>query len=161
MKEYLISSCGDTVCVTKSPSETEALGAALGEKIKESVPCGGARFVALSGGLGAGKTAFVRGLSSALSPGSAVRSPTYTIVNEYRRGDLPLFHFDLCRISDEDDLYSTGYYEYLDSGICAVEWSNLARYALPKERWDVEIESLGDTERRITIKYISGGDNKC
>ncbi|MCD7788013.1 MAG: tRNA (adenosine(37)-N6)-threonylcarbamoyltransferase complex ATPase subunit type 1 TsaE, partial [Firmicutes bacterium] len=70
-----------------------------------------------------------------------------------------LFHFDLCRISDEDDLCSTGYYEYLEEGICAVEWSDAAPWALPDERWDVKIKTLGENERLITIE-LKGGTAK-
>ncbi|MCD7747862.1 MAG: tRNA (adenosine(37)-N6)-threonylcarbamoyltransferase complex ATPase subunit type 1 TsaE [Firmicutes bacterium] len=161
MTEFTIDAGGGAASyITRSADETEALGASLGEKIKKDFRVGKcARFIALSGGLGAGKTAFVRGIASVISPKSAVKSPTYTIVNEYRRGDVPLFHFDLCRISGEDDLYSTGYYEYLEGGICAVEWSDAAPWALPDERWDVKIKTLGENERLITIE-LKGGTAK-
>lgn len=137
--------------VSTSPETTEALGAKLGEIIAEdSSPA----FIALFGDLGAGKTAFVRGLASILSPGSIVRSPTYSIVNEYRRGPLPLYHFDLYRIEDEDDLYSIGYYDYIESGICVTEWSERAESELPKPRWEVKIVGSADLDRSISITYL-------
>ena len=130
-----------------SEAETEAIGAALARHMDAAHSA----FVALSGELGAGKTAFVRGMASVLSPGSAVKSPTYTIVNEYRRGKTPLYHFDLYRISGPDDLYSIGYYDYLDRGICVAEWSERAGGELPSPRYDVKIVKTGENSRRITI----------
>lgn len=137
--------CGDV-------SETEAVGAALGNAVKEA---GDVAFVALKGDLGAGKTAFTRGFASVLSPGSIVRSPTYAIVNEYKKGTLPLYHFDLYRIEDEDDLYSVGFYDYVDSGICIVEWSERAESELPTPRWEVTIVGCADMERTLTVAYVS------
>jgi tRNA threonylcarbamoyladenosine biosynthesis protein TsaE len=99
--------------------------------------------VALEGDLGVGKTVFVRGLVSVLVPGSAVRSPTFALVNEYRKKDtrIPVYHFDVYRINDEDDLYSTGFYDYLDgNAVCLVEWSENIRYAFPKKYLTVRIE---------------------
>ena len=93
--------------ISASPEETEQVGAALAQRIaegKEELP----RFIALYVDLGSGKTAFVRGFTSFISPRSAVRSPTFTIVNEYRGGKIPVFHFDMYRIDGEDDLYSIG-----------------------------------------------------
>ena len=115
-----------------SEAETEAIGAALARHMDAAHSA----FVALSGELGAG---------------SAVKSPTYTIVNEYRRGKTPLYHFDLYRISGPDDLYSIGYYDYLDRGICVAEWSERAGGELPSPRYDVEIVKTGENSRRITI----------
>lgn len=133
-------------------SVTEAIGAALGVAVKEA---GGTAFVALKGDLGAGKTAFTRGFASVLSPGSIVRSPTYAIVNEYKKGSLPLYHFDLYRIEDEDDLYSVGFYDYVDGGICIVEWSERAESELPRPRWEVTIIGSADMERTVTVAYVS------
>ncbi len=133
-------------------SVTESIGAALGTAVKET---GRPAFVALKGDLGAGKTAFTRGFASVLSPGSIVRSPTYAIVNEYKKGSLPLYHFDLYRIEDEDDLYSIGFYDYVDNGICIVEWSERAEGELPSPRWEVTIVGCADTERAVTVKYFS------
>ena len=135
-------------------SVTESLGASLGALLLgRGKPC----FIALDGDMGAGKTVFVRGLASVLSPGSRVRSPTYTIVNEYRRGPIPLFHFDFCRLSDaENELYGIGFEEYLAEGVCAAEWSEMAEALLPDERVRVKIDKTSDTERTICISIPDG-----
>ncbi len=106
----------------RTPADTEAAGAALAEALLAEDKTEH-RFVALRGGLGAGKTVFVRGFASVLSPGSRVKSPTYTLVNEYRKGNIPLFHFDLYRAEDEDALASLGMDDYIAAGHCIVEWS--------------------------------------
>ena len=111
---------------TASVEETEALGAAIARALP-----GERAFIALYGEMGAGKTALVRGMASVLSPGSRVKSPTYTIANEYRRGDVPLFHFDLCRLSSPDELESFGFYDYVGEGHSVVEWANVLGDALP------------------------------
>ena len=98
--------------ITNSTLETEALGKRIGEIILKSDDF---YFIAMYGDLGAGKTVFVRGLASVLSPSSRVKSPTYTIVNEYRQGKKPLFHFDLYRITSDEDLFGMGFDEYVDS----------------------------------------------
>jgi tRNA threonylcarbamoyladenosine biosynthesis protein TsaE len=117
--------------VTQSPTETENMGAALANALTEdkTLP----RFVALYGDLGVGKTAFTRGFASVLSPESLVRSPTFTLVNEYRNKatKTSLFHFDMYRIDSEDDLYSMGFDDYPDRGICIAEWCEKIPYALP------------------------------
>lgn len=123
---------------TSSPEQTEALGAELAKKMTadgSALP----PFVALYGDLGSGKTAFVRGFTSVISPTSVVRSPTFTIVNEYRGGSLPVFHFDMYRIDGEDDLYSIGFYDYLSGGICLCEWSENIPFALPEKYIKIEI----------------------
>ena len=147
-----IKNGGTSVTVTHTETETEALGASLARMIEGE----SGTFVALSGDLGAGKTAFVRGMASVLSPGSIVRSPTYTVVNEYGRGQIPLYHFDLYRITDPDDLWSVGYHEYLDSGICVAEWAERAGDELPLPRYSAEIVKTGDDERTVTVSYIKG-----
>ena len=113
---------------SRCPADTEAAGAALAKRLlEENLP----RYVALYGDLGAGKTAFARGVASVLCPGAAVRSPTFALVHEYR-GELPIFHFDMYRIKSEDDLYSIGYDDYLPrGGVILVEWSENIPYALP------------------------------
>lgn len=136
---------------TSSPDATCAVGSRLADMLNGdgSLP----RFIALDGDLGAGKTEFVRGFASVAAPGSAVRSPTYTLVNEYRSGTYcPVFHFDVYRINDEDDLYSTGFYDYLDRGVCLVEWCELIPYAVPDDYISVKIEKIGigTDNRRIT-----------
>lgn len=131
---------------TTSPSETEALGAALGQ----IVPPG--TVIAYRGDLGAGKTAFTRGLARGLGCGDMVTSPTYTIVNEYLSGRLPLFHFDMYRLGSSQELWDIGWEDYLDrNGVCAVEWSEHVTDAMEDALW-VRIEVLSETERRITLE---------
>ena len=135
--------------ITTSPEETEALGAALGR----IVPAG--TVLAYRGDLGAGKTAFTRGLARGLGCRETVTSPTYTIVNEYLGGRLPLFHFDMYRLSSADDLFDIGWEDYLDrGGVCAVEWSENVAEAM-EGAVTVTIAKLGENTRRITIE---GGD---
>ena len=132
--------------ITNSPEETEALGAALGKRL----PAG--TVIAYRGDLGAGKTAFTRGLARGLGCTEQVTSPTYTIVNEYLGGRLPLFHFDMYRLSSADDLFDIGWEDYLDrGGVCAVEWSENIAEAMAGAV-TVAIEKLGENTRRITIE---------
>ena len=141
---------------TASPEETEDFGKQIAEELAgdASLP----RFIALYGDLGVGKTAFVRGLASVLSPGAAVRSPTFALVNEYRAKPRSLFHFDMYRIESEDDLESIGFYDYLDrSGICLVEWSENIPYAIPDEHLRVTIQkndASNPDSRIITAEWI-------
>ncbi len=141
------------VYVSNSVSETEELGRRLGEALEK---CDGFFFIAMYGTLGAGKTAFVRGLASVLSPQSRVKSPTYTIVNEYRKGKKPLFHFDLYRIGGTVELDGFGFEEYLSHGNCIAEWSENIGDRLPADAVSVTIEKLGEDERRITIDGLDG-----
>ena len=134
---------------SRSTAETEEAGAALARDIQA---LGGRCFVALEGDLGAGKTAFVRGFASVLSPGSRVKSPTYTIVNEYRRGEVPLFHFDLYRMEDPDSLDSIGFDEYVSTGICIAEWSENLGDRRPENALTVSILKRGENEREIIIR---------
>jgi tRNA threonylcarbamoyladenosine biosynthesis protein TsaE len=144
--------------VTSTTEETEECGAHLASLIVEntSLP----QFISLVGDLGTGKTAFTRGFASLAAAGAAVRSPTYTLVNEYRGKVRPVFHFDVYRINDEDDLYSIGFYDYLDEGICLVEWCDLIPYALPDRYISVTLEKLPDDTalRRVRISLISKGE---
>ena len=111
---------------------------------------------ALTGDLGAGKTAFVRGLAEALGCRGRVTSPTFTIVNEYP-GTIPLFHFDMYRLSGPDDLFEIGWEDYLErGGVCAVEWSENVEDAFFGDEIRVTIEKLSDTERKITIEGAEG-----
>lgn len=133
-----------------SPDETDAAGTKLAHMLEDNgaLP----RFVALRGDLGAGKTEFVRGFASVASPGSAVRSPTYALVNEYKRGKTPIFHFDIYRLADEDDLYSTGYFDYLEQGICLVEWFENIPECLPERYLEVCIDKIHDgAARHISV----------
>ena len=137
------------IFTTNSPAETEAVGAALGAIL----PAG--TILAYRGDLGAGKTAFTRGLARGLGYTEPVTSPTYTIVNEYLGGRLPLFHFDMYRLRSADDLWDIGWDDYLDrGGICAVEWSENVDEAMENAVY-VTIEKTGEESRRITIE---GGD---
>ena len=112
--------------------------------------------LAFQGGLGAGKTTFVRGLALGLGFDGEVSSPTFALVHEYD-AKPPLYHFDLYRIHTFDDLYSTGFFDYLDAGgILAVEWSENVAGALPEETIFVSIETLGDEERRIRLEGGGG-----
>ena len=132
--------------ITNSPEETEAVGMALGKRLTPGA------VIAYQGDLGAGKTAFTRGVACGLGAKESVTSPTYTIVNEYLSGKYPLFHFDMYRLASSDDLFDIGWEDYLDrGGICAVEWSENVAEAM-EDPVTVTIEKLGDTSRRITIE---------
>ena len=131
---------------TNSPEETERVGAALGRIVRPGA------VIACRGGLGAGKTAFTRGLARGLGYTDIVTSPTYTIVNEYLGGRLPLFHFDMYRLSSPDDLWDIGWEDYLDrGGVCCVEWSENVADAL-EDPITVTIDKLGENSRRITLE---------
>ena len=132
--------------LTTSPVETEAIGEALGKKITAGA------VIAYLGDLGAGKTAFTRGLARGLGYREPVTSPTYTIVNEYLGGRLPLFHFDMYRLHSSDDLWDIGWEDYLDrGGVGAVEWSENVADAM-EDAIRVIIEKTGEDSRRITIE---------
>ena len=136
--------------ITNSPEETEAVGQALGKVLKAGT------VLAYEGDLGAGKTAFTRGLARGLGAKDPVTSPTYTIVNEYLSGRLPLFYFDMYRLASSEDLWDIGWEDYLDrGGVCAVEWSENVADALEKPI-RVCIEKTGEESRRITI---TGGED--
>lgn len=131
------------VIETHSEQETEALG----ERLAKCLPAG--QVAALYGDLGAGKTAFVRGMARGLEIREPVSSPTFTVVNEYP-GDVPLFHFDLYRLKNADELFEIGWEDYLSrGGICVVEWSEIVEDAFYPDVIRVKIEKLGDNERRI------------
>ena len=131
---------------SNSPSETEAVGAALGAII----PAG--TILAYKGDLGAGKTAFTRGLARGLGCDDLVTSPTYTIVNEYLSGRCPLFHFDMYRLASSDDLWDIGWEDYLDrGGVCAVEWSENVDDAMENAIY-ITIHKTGEETRRIEIE---------
>ena len=132
--------------ITNSPQETENLGAALGRILKPGT------ILAYRGDLGAGKTAFTRGLASGLGYKEPVTSPTYTIVNEYLGGRLPLFHFDMYRLGSSDDLWDIGWEDYLErGGVCAVEWSENVDDAMENAVY-VTIHKTGEESRRIEIE---------
>ena len=136
--------------MTNSPAETEKLGQALAQKLTPGT------VIAYEGDLGAGKTAFTRGLAKGLGASEPVTSPTYTIVNEYLSGRLPLFHFDMYRLTCADDLFDIGWEDYLDrGGICAVEWSENVSDAMTNAV-RIRIEKTGIDSRKITIEGGEG-----
>ena len=133
-----------------SERETEELGARLAASLK------GGAVVAMYGDLGAGKTAFVRGMARGMGLNCRVSSPTFTIVNEYL-GERELIHFDMYRLSCADELFDIGWEDYLRRGaVCAVEWSENVEDAFFGDEIRVTIEKLSDTERKITIEGAEG-----
>lgn len=136
--------------ITHSPEETEKIGEALAKSLQPGT------ILAYRGDLGAGKTAFTRGLARGLGCKETVTSPTYTIVNEYLGGRLPLFHFDMYRLASSDDLWDIGWEDYLErEGVCAVEWSENVQDAM-EDAVTVTIEKLGENTRQITIEGGQG-----
>ena len=134
------------IVITNSEQETEALGARFAERLP------GGTVVAMYGDLGAGKTAFVRGMARGMGLNCRVSSPTFTIVNEYL-GERELIHFDMYRIADENELETTGFYDYpQQESVFAVEWSENIEAALPKDTMFLTLQRTGDEERRITLK---------
>ena len=134
------------VYISKNEQDTECIG----ESFSRELPDGAV--VAMYGDLGAGKTAFVRGMARGMGLSSRVSSPTFTIVNEYL-GKRELIHFDMYRLSDAEELFDIGWEDYLNRGaVCAVEWSEKVEDAFTGEEYVVSIEKLGDSERRITIR---------
>ncbi len=132
--------------ITHSPAETEAVGAALAGVLAPGA------ILAYRGDLGAGKTAFTRGLARGLGIRESVTSPTYTIVNEYLSGRMPLFHFDMYRLGSADELFDIGWEDYLDrGGVCAVEWSENVEEAMEGAIF-VTISRLSEDTRRIQIE---------
>ncbi len=136
--------------VTSSVTETEEVGAELGRFLLDKRES----FVAMYGDLGAGKTAFVRGLASVIAPEAHVCSPTYNIVNEYHGNNALLCHFDMYRIESDDDLYSVGFYDY-GNCIIVAEWCEKTPFALPESYIKVEIRKLGENERSITLTEVN------
>ena len=133
---------------THSPEETEAVGRKLAAQLQPG------DVLAYYGDLGSGKTAFTRGLAAGLGVTEPVTSPTYTIVNEYLSGRLPLFHFDMYRLGSADELFDIGWEDYLArGGICAVEWSENVEEALDGAlRITITKDSADETVRTITIE---------
>ncbi|MBO5735779.1 MAG: tRNA (adenosine(37)-N6)-threonylcarbamoyltransferase complex ATPase subunit type 1 TsaE [Clostridia bacterium] len=133
---------------SKNLFDTDAIAAEIASLLKPG------DVLALYGEMGAGKTAFVRGLVKALCPECLplVHSPTFAIVNEYEGDTLTVYHYDLYRIADEDDLYSTGYFDRLGGkGIVVTEWSELIDGAIPADAYRLRIEKAGETERKFTL----------
>ncbi len=132
--------------ITHAPAETEAVGSKLAGVLSPGT------VIAYRGDLGAGKTAFTRGLARGLGIREPVTSPTYTIVNEYLSGKMPLFHFDMYRLGSEDELFDIGWEDYLErGGVCAVEWSENVPEAMTGAVF-VTITRLDEDTRRIEIE---------
>ena len=133
--------------LSHSPEETEKIAEKIGNEI--TTGC----VIAFEGGLGMGKTCFTRGLAKGLGSTDTVTSPTFALINEYLSGRLPLYHFDMYRISGWEDLYSTGFFEYIDQGgVIAAEWSENIEAALPENTIYVIINKIDDNTREIIIK---------
>ena len=144
------------VIETNSAEETYALGKELGEQA-----AAGAVFT-LNGDLGVGKTVFAQGFAEGLGITEAVNSPTFTILQVYEEGRLPLYHFDVYRIEDPEEMYEVGFDDYLyGQGVCLIEWAEQVAELLPRERTDITIEkdlSKDFSYRKITIRTTEGGD---
>ena len=130
---------------TKSYEETEEIAFRLAQTLK------GTEIIAMFGGLGAGKTAFTRGLARGLDFNDGVSSPTFALVHEYE-GKFPIYHFDMYRINTFDDLYTTGFFDYMDNGVMVIEWSENIENALPESCIKVYINVISENERKIEIE---------
>lgn len=132
--------------ITNSPEETEEVAKEFAKSLN------GGEVIAYRGNLGMGKTCFTRGLAKGLGYDGYVTSPTFALINEYLGGRLNIYHFDMYRISSWDELYSSGFFEYIEQGgIVAAEWSENIENALPQNTIYVELEALGENQRKITI----------
>ena len=132
--------------ISRSEAQTEAVGEQFAKNLADGT------VVAMYGDLGAGKTALTRGIARGLGIEDNVTSPTYTIVNEYLSGRMPLFHFDMYRLTSSDDLWDIGWEDYLDrGGVCAVEWSEQVAEAMPPETVYVTISRRPEDDRARTI----------
>jgi len=133
--------------LSHSVNETESCGMLLANQLKNG------DFIAMYGDLGAGKTAFIRGLCRVLVPDVETYSPTYSIINEYEGDKFTVYHMDAYRISSDDDLESIGFYDYQDA-VIACEWCENIQFALPKDYYSVTITGSGDSERKIVIEKV-------
>lgn len=135
--------------ITNSPAETELFAQKLAEKLS------GGEIIAFKGGMGMGKTCFTRGLAKGLGFDGQVSSPTFAIVNEYSGGRLPLYHFDMFRVENWEDLYSCGFFDYMEmGGVIAAEWSENIENALDGKVITVKIEQLDENTRKITVSGV-------
>ena len=130
---------------SKSYEETEEIALRLAKTLK------GTEIIAMFGGLGAGKTAFTRGLARGLGINDGVSSPTFALVHEYE-GKFNLYHFDMYRINTFDDLYTTGFFDYMDNGVMIIEWSENIENVLPDNCIKVYIKVVSENEREIEIE---------
>ncbi len=136
----------NSVFISDSPANTRKIAADLAAGLQ------GDEVIAFYGDLGQGKTCFITGLAEGLGFTGEVSSPTFAIINEYIGGRVNLYHFDMYRVSGWDDLYSTGYFEYMESGgVLAIEWSENIEAALPDDTIRITIKRIDETTREITI----------
>lgn len=137
----------NNVYISNSPAETKKIAAGLSAELQ------GGETIAFYGDLGAGKTCFITGLALGLGFTGEVSSPTFAIINEYLGGRLNLYHFDMYRVNNWEDLYSTGFFDYAqEGGVLAVEWSENIESALPDDTIRVKIERIDESVRRITVE---------
>lgn len=142
------------IYISTSATDTQKIAVKLAHSLK------GGEVIAFYGDLGSGKTCFVSGLAIGLGCADEVTSPTFAIINEYLGGSINLYHFDMYRVNNWEDLYSTGYFEYLESGgVLAVEWSENIENALPENTIRITIQKLGDNERKIIITGCEDNEN--
>jgi len=138
---------------TKTPEETERAGFELSKKLNPN------DIVALYGELGSGKTCFVKGIARGLNVSLPVKSPSFTIINEYP-GEVPLFHIDFYRMEKSAEIEDIGWAEYFDTGgIVIIEWAERVKNMLPSERIDVYLYILDETSRRLEIIVVDGSGN--
>ncbi len=138
--------------ISKSEGETVAFGRDLAKRLRPG------SFVALYGDLGAGKTQFVKGICEAFKVKEVVNSPTFTIVNEYH-GTLPVYHIDLYRMKDIQEIFGIGFDEYSEAGgVCLVEWAEKLDGIIPEKRFDVKMAVIDDTTREIIVDSPGGED---
>ena len=141
--------------ISESVAQTEEIGASVAKYV------GPGTVIAMRGDLGAGKTAFVRGLARGMGLRARVTSPTFAIVNEYL-GKIPLYHFDMYRLTSAEDLFDIGWEDYIRAGgVCAVEWSEIVEDAIPQDAVSVTIRHLDETKREIAIDGIEWEEGAC
>ena len=134
--------------ITSSQKQTKGLGNKLAKKLRRG------SLVALCGSLGSGKTTMIKGICQGLGVKELVRSPCFVIMTQYK-GKLPIYHFDLYRLKNPDELHTIGYEEYFyGDGICLVEWAEKAEYYLPERRIDVFLKIISEAKREIKIKEV-------
>lgn len=135
--------------ISNSREKTESIGAQFAKSLK------GSEIVAMFGGLGVGKTSFVCGIAKGLSLKDEISSPTFSIVNEYTSGKFPVYHFDMYRIHGWENLYSTGFFDYIENGVLIIEWSENITEFLPKSTVKVFINYYGNQENQRILRFNS------
>lgn len=139
-----------TEIITNSPEKTEEFAEKFANSLK------GSEVIAFKGSMGMGKTCFTRGLAKGMGFLGQVTSPTFALVNEYIGGRLPIYHFDMFRITTWEDLYSCGWFDYIEQGgVMVAEWSENIEEALPSDAIVIEFERIDDNTRKITIKGVA------